>query len=186
MNEELENALIDVRKSYRLLFDFQSRILDLMSFISGKFGYRYSGGYPKFSDNGPREGKGSLDLWAWDWLNFYFHEFHFGYQERDNDNIYFSIFLVTDSGFFESKSLNNKITKLDVQQFKSPEKSQSKLIFVVGKNFWQGWGHDWDEEKFLLRDEGIKLEADNAFMIFKSFNLAQFSIEQVRELLYRE
>ena len=48
-NNNLEQSLVEVRKSYRILFDYQSRILDLISYISGKTEFNYAGGYSKFS-----------------------------------------------------------------------------------------------------------------------------------------
>ena len=69
-NNNLNQSLIEVRKAYRILFDYQSRILDLISYIAGKTQFNYNGGYSKFSNSGPRDGKGKLNFWAWDWLNF--------------------------------------------------------------------------------------------------------------------
>ena len=34
--QEIKESLIEVRKAYRLIFDFQSRILDLISYIKEK------------------------------------------------------------------------------------------------------------------------------------------------------
>lgn len=85
-NNELDKSLVEVRKAYRILFDYQTRILDLVKYIGQKTQFSYSGGYSKFSNSGPNNGRGSLDLWAWDWLNFYFYEFNFGSLDIKNDN----------------------------------------------------------------------------------------------------
>jgi hypothetical protein len=48
-----------------------------MKYIGKKFNIPYAGGYSKFSDSSPKDGKGSLGSCAWDRLNLYFYEFHF-------------------------------------------------------------------------------------------------------------
>ncbi|MDM1507759.1 hypothetical protein HX079_18585, partial [Myroides odoratimimus] len=124
-----------------------------------------------------RVGSGNLTNWAWDWLNMYYYEFHFGIKESQSDKLYFSIFLVCDTGFFEVRDINN-VTKLDVSSFKNAESSSTKLIFVVGKNFWDGWGVNWDETDFILKEQGEKKgNSIHELMIFKSYDLSLFSDE---------
>ena len=77
MPQNIKDTLQEARKAYRFLYDYQKRILDLVSYIGGKYGFRYRGGYSKFSNSSPRDGKGNLGNWAWDWLNLYFYEFNF-------------------------------------------------------------------------------------------------------------
>ena len=98
--DDIQQVLLDVRKSYRFLYQYQKRILDLISFIGGKYNRQYSGGLAKFSSPAPRNGGGNLGCWAWDWLNMYFYEFYFGTEKQENDNITFSVFLVNDTGYF--------------------------------------------------------------------------------------
>ncbi|PTN05311.1 hypothetical protein C8N47_12733 [Mangrovibacterium marinum] len=171
-----KELLAEVRKSYRLLYSYQKRILDLVDFIGKKYGLNYDGGYPKFSSPGPRNGSGRLDLWAWDWLNMYFYEFHFQNKKAGEDTIYFSIFLMNDSGFFETHN-ENKIGKTSVSKFAEVEDSTSDLIFVVGKNLWDGWGYNWDEPEFILNESGEKRKGNNKYMIFKHYALDLFEDE---------
>jgi hypothetical protein len=175
-----KELLVEVRKSYRLLYEYQSRILDLVDYIGKKFGLNYSGGYPKFSNATMRNGSGNLNLWAWDWLSMYYYEFHFENRKVGADTLYFSIFLLNDSGFFESyHQLENKISKTSVSKFNDVEKSKSELILVVGKNMWEGWGYNWDEKKFILEDTGKKEGVDkNKLMIFKHYSLDKFYTEE--------
>ncbi len=157
MQNNISQTLLEVRKAYRFLYSYQKRILDLISFIGGKFGFKYNGGYPKFSSPAPRNGKGYLNLWSWDWLNLYYYEFHFENFIIQEDQIYFSIFLLNDTGYFESRQDNN-IAKTSVGKFKLVEDSKSELIFVIGKNMWDGWGYDWDEPEFILQSYGEKVK----------------------------
>jgi hypothetical protein len=172
----IQQTLLDVRKSYRFLYQYQKRILDLISFIGGKYNRQYSGGWPKFSNPAPRNGGGSLDCWAWDWLNMYFYEFNFRWEKQENDIIYFSVFLVNDTGYFHANNENNSIKGTNISKFTDVEKSESKLIFVVGKNLWDGWGYNWDEPGFILEKEGEKIK-DNGIMIFKHYDLENFETE---------
>ncbi len=107
-----KELLIEVRKSYRLLYQYQKRILDLVDYIGKKYGLNYNGGYPKFSGVTPRNGSGNLNLWAWDWLNMYYYEFHFSHKKSGNDTLFFSVFLLNDNGFF--KNNNEKKNKQNV------------------------------------------------------------------------
>lgn len=173
---ELSESLKEVRKAYRLIFDFQSRILDLMSFIKGKLDFEYEGGYVKYSNQSPRNGSGGLKLWSWDWLNLYFYEFHFKSKIVNSDKINFSIFLLCDSGYFESKK-DNSLSKLNVEKYKNSDESVTKLIFVAAKNTWRHFAEEnWNNTFFTLSDSGQKKE-ENGIMIFKSYNLEMFGDE---------
>ncbi|GEC80227.1 hypothetical protein [Flavobacterium aquatile] len=172
MQQNINNTLQEVRKAYRLLFDYQTRVLDLIGFIGSSFNYAYNGGYPKFSNASPNNGRGRLNSWAWDWLNMYFYEFNF----VTKDKIAFAVFLVNDTGYFQ-KNKETKISKTKVSAYDSVENSKTKLIFVVGKNTWDGWGVNWDQENFILESEGQKISEDKA-MLFKSYLLNDFFDEE--------
>lgn len=51
MNTELENALLAVRKSFRLIHDYQRRVLDTVQFIADQFGMPIVAGYTLFIDD---------------------------------------------------------------------------------------------------------------------------------------
>ncbi len=172
MPENNNSTLLEVRKAYRLLFEYQTRILDLIGFIGGSFGYDYNGGYSKFSNGSPNNGRGKLSQWAWDWLSMYFYEFNFGKKNK----ITFALFLVNDTGFFQ-KAKVNKISRTKVSAFDAVENSKTKLIFVVGKNTWDGWGVNWDDNSFILDKEGQKI-SDDEVMLFKSYLLDDFFDEE--------
>jgi hypothetical protein len=173
MQQNANNTLQEVRKAYRLLFDYQTRVLDLIGFIGSSFNYDYNGGYSKFSNGSPNNGKGKLSLWAWDWLSMYFYEFNFITKK---DNMAFAVFLVNDTGYFQ-KNKESKIAKTTVSAFDAVENSKTKLIFVVGKNTWDGWGKNWDNENFILEEAGHKI-LDDKVMLFKSYLLDDFFDEE--------
>lgn len=174
--QNLNESLNEVRKAYRLLFDFQSRILNLINFIGGRFDFDYSGGFPKFGAQSPRNGSGHLKLWAWDWLNFYFYEFHFQSKVVNNDSLRFSIFIVCDSGYFDAKK-SNTVSKTDTSSFLDTDHSLSKLIFVAAKNTWGLFGEEnWNNVAFTTEEYGYKTD-ENGTMIFKSYNLEEFENE---------
>lgn len=180
-----KELLAEVRKSYRLLYQYQKRILDLVDYIGKKYGLSYNGGYPKFSGIAPRNGSGNLNSWAWDWLNLYYYEFHFGNKKSGDDTLFFSIFLLNDNGFFKANN-ERKINKTSISKFTDSDDSESELIFVVGKNLWEGWGYNWDEPEFILKKFGEKRKDENEIMIFKHYSLELFedenkAIKQVKD-----
>jgi len=134
---DIDNALIDVRKAYRLLYDYQRAALDVASYISVQLGFTpYWGGVPRFSDCSPRSEKGSLDCWAWDWLNLIFYEFRFGKCIGENEELRFSILLFSDTGYFISDTLNGELIeqKKDVSSFAGVERSATMIGFLLYKS----------------------------------------------------
>jgi len=98
----MNDVFLNVRKAYRLLFDYQTRLLSLGKYIGDYFSCSYYGGWPLFSDASPKAGKGSLGNWAWDWLNLYAYAFYFGSKEINDEEIFFEIRIYSDTGFFDS------------------------------------------------------------------------------------
>ena len=138
--------------------------------------FDYSGGFVKYSNQSPRNGSGGLKQWSWDWLNFIFYEFHFQHKIINSDKINFSIFIICDTGYFETKK-NNSISKLDLGKYKNPKDSNTKLIFVAGKNIWSYFSEEnWNNSDFTLKESDVKVD-DKGVMIFKSYNLERFADE---------
>lgn len=173
MLDNVNDILLNVRKAYRLLFEYQKRILDLMSFIGGSFGFSYNGGYPKFSGSSPKNGKGKLNNWSWDWLNMYYYEFNFVSKKIGDNTIAFAVVLINDTGYYQSNN-NKPIHKTNVSAFDRVENSQSKLILVAGKDTWQV--QEWFTSDFIFKESGIKGDNDK-IMIFKSYSIQDFETE---------
>lgn len=182
MQQKISSTLLEVRKAYRLLYNYQDRLLDLVSYIGGKYGFSYKGGYSKFSDVAPRNGGGHLDNWAWDWLNLYFYQFDFKPKagEKLEPTIHFSVFVVNDTGYFDARDADDerKTSKLDTTTFNSVEESKSKLIFVAGKDLGVVWGVDCDNPEFISQPSGEKTADDGGIMVFKHYSLERFENEE--------
>ncbi|SFC39265.1 hypothetical protein SAMN04487907_10450 [Zunongwangia mangrovi] len=166
---------LEVRKAYRLLFDYQDRILNLLNFIGKTYEMPYAGGWQKFTRGAPRSGQGRLDLWAWDWLGMYYYEFNFKKKIVDRD-LMFSVFLLNDDGYYRNIKEGKNAIKNDLKDFASVESSETKLIFVC--SFLEDWDEpwkDWQDPKFTSEDEG---KADDKNLIFKSYSLEKFLSEE--------
>ncbi|WP_040281028.1 hypothetical protein [Psychroserpens damuponensis] len=178
-----DNLTLEVRKAYRLLYDYQRRILDLMKFIGETYDFPYKKGRPLFSSKAGT----SLNNWAWDWIYMYCYDFRF--EGKDDKNpIQFSVILKNDSGFYESTE-ENKIHALEIEQFKAVEDSKTELILVAGdlnKSFdtmtastkaSEGTSEDntlvfknYALEKFFTQDDALKqLQDFSAFC--KTYNI---------------
>ena len=189
-SKSLEQLLIDVRSSYRLLYQFQKRILDIVDYSNKFYGRQFHGGWSKFSNATPKAKKVSLGMWSWDWLNLYLYNFTSDYLTVDKNEYHFSIFLVSDTGYFvtmnqellkdqeatQRKGKFNHSQKTEVEKFANVEISESKLIFVAGKNLWEYhevFSDNFNNPELILEPQG-KYENENGKMIFKSYNISQF------------
>lgn len=146
---EIERALLDVRKAYRLLHDYQRMVLDAVDYIGKQFGMSYKGGSPRFSNVSPRIDKGKLDYWAWDWLNMVFYEFYFRPNgEDDKVSLRFSILLISDTGYFCAE--DERLEKTNIAGYLSPDLSSTKVGFVIS-------GPQYD--KFSFTGEKIQMKS---------------------------
>ncbi|MBN2836313.1 MAG: hypothetical protein JXR48_15250 [Candidatus Delongbacteria bacterium] len=164
-NKEHEEVLADVRKAYRLLYQFQRKVLDLMTYISDYYSLIYKGGTSWYSSSSPKDGKGNLSDWAWDWLNFYLYEFHFG--ELHNGKHKFSIVLQSDSGAWI-----NDAEERDVQKFANADISKTRLFFITGSK--DEWNIKDMIDTFADAKEEVQSEKDINNMLGKSYNLVDF------------
>jgi len=179
MQNNFDKVMQDVRASFRLLYLYNKRVLDLMKYISSRFGINYVGGWAKYSEPTPRNGRGCLNNWAWDWLNMYLYEFHFE-QKQKTDNINFSILLQSDTGMWDG-NFDTK-DKLNMGNYESIEKSKTRLIFVISTKYW--------DFNALLKCENMKSQSQNDFsiqdgsgnrMVCKAFDLVSFKDESNTE-----
>lgn len=130
---DFSKILADVRKAYRLLFLYQTRIQDLIQYIGTGYSFSFESGWSKFSQH-PKKGKGvRLNQWAWDWLPYYLYEFYMGHRTINGIRAHFAIVLQSDTGFFDL----DKIDKLDLDAFQTVEKSETRLIFIAAKGKYE-------------------------------------------------
>jgi hypothetical protein len=167
---ELETALIDVRKAYRLLYSYQRRVMDTVKFIADTLAKSVSSGWSIYSSTTPRDGsKLNLDSWAWDWLNMYMYEFFFGTTEVGADKINFGIIIQSDTGPYDSEKVK---VGTEIEMFASPEESQTRIIFQLGKNRWKSEGYH-DSDFFSAKTLNVLkvVDDDGGFFMAKSYPL---------------
>ena len=184
--DDFDAAMVDVRGAFRLLYAYNRRILDLMKYISARLDVPYAGGWAKYGDPSPGNGQGDLDNWAWDWLNMYFYEFHFTTKLEDTE-YGLSILLQSDTGFWDSSC-----DELDIDRYTAIEKSKTRLIFILGNNYW-----NIDEFKEDSRLKSIVVQADSEFkiedpdggggcMLCKMFDIKDFKDRNAAEQSLKE
>mgnify|MGYP003298436630 FL=1 len=74
--EQLKDALCEVRKAHRLVYEYQRRMQDLSWFIRNKLGFNEYKGFKKFSAPLSSRNTISVDNWSWDWIYSYVYEYY--------------------------------------------------------------------------------------------------------------
>jgi hypothetical protein len=158
-----------------LLYQYQKRILDLVKFIGYEFGFTYETGNSLFSNSWTKH-KSNLDLWAWDWLNMYCFEFHFGERKFREQGYRFSIFILSDSGSLVDKPIKSR---LEVDEFEEPEKSKTRLVLLMGRNSWNFKPFHEIKSEYLEHEfVSIENENDKNKTVGKIWDLEEFSNEE--------
>lgn len=150
---QLDDALTDVRRAFRLLHDYQRLAMDAAAYIGRQLGLPYAGGWHKYTPANrqtPRDGGGHLGLSAWDWLSMMLYEFHFQQPLPDGGKLLFSILLISDTGFFMGDQGSDGIGA--VAKYAPAEKSRTCIAFLASTNVkaWQGPGFVWDREQMRV------------------------------------
>lgn len=178
---EIDSALVDVRRAYRLLHDYQRAALDAAKYVGIKTGFEYAGGYPLFSNCSPRNGKGILESWSWDWLNLFFYDFHFTRKVDGERTLNLSMWLFSDTGYYVSD--DPAPVETDVSTFAPVEKSSTKIGFLMYLN----WEPEFDElfyknrdaiRTFLETNGELPAGLRNAGAFGKCYDFAQLSDEE--------
>ena len=71
VQDELQKALLDVRKAFRLLWLYQRRVLDIIHLITDKFNHEFYCWAPMGGKPPGRMTTDPTDNWAWSMLPFY-------------------------------------------------------------------------------------------------------------------
>lgn len=161
-----EDLTLEVRKAYRLLFDYQRRVLDLIKFIGSTYNIPFKKGKPLFSSRGSN----NINNWSWDWIYMYCYEFHFQ-RNAHNTNLWFSIILRNDTGFFENHLEDETLSRLDIEKFKEVETSKTDLIFLAGRPNWKFdvLKDATENEKGFIKEQGV---------LFKRYELKNFFTQE--------
>ena len=136
--QQLDSALTDVRKAYRLLHDYQRLAMDAVAYIGRQLGLTYDSGWSKYENAAPRDGHGRLTQSAWDWLNMMLYEFYFERDEKDGGGMCFSILLISDTGYFIGEPAG--ATKSNPLSYAPAELSKTCVAFMASTNVkaWKG------------------------------------------------
>ncbi len=183
--ETLNDVFLDVRKAYRLLYNYQRRVLDLVNFISSELGFEYQGGRPHFMNTSPNSNNGNLDQSAWDWLNMYFYEFIMHPLKVGKKIVNLSIFIESDSGPFNT---DKSLETLDA--FSGVEDSKTRLHFLFYDNIHDNYIDDFIREGDIpAKNNRLRSEKHNgSIFLIKAFDLCDFidqekTISIIKELV---
>lgn len=191
--KEIEEALCDVRKAHRLIYQYQRRVLDIVLYIREKYKMPEFAGVRRFcAPIGSRSGLKSeydekllrlpKDMWAWDYLYSYQFEFYLGLRDFEKKQISFSIIEASDSGFYESQQPNK--TQINISSFKDAETSSTCLIFIYETiNNKKKDTYSWnivEATNIILggQDDHIINTKDDDYFIAKKYDLVEFSNQE--------
>jgi len=169
--EKLNDVFFNVRKAYRLLYEYQSKILNLAKFIGDYYSYSYYGGWPLYSGACPKAGKGALDNWAWDWLNMYAYAFHFGSKQIQDENVFFEIRIYSDTGFYDSQVKE----PLKIETFTTEKVSKTKIVLIASN---LEWNPNKLLENFNSETDEYNIRSEDLNICAKSYNLEDFLNEE--------
>ena len=168
----IEETLVDVRRAFRLLHDYQRCSLDLVRYISTQLGFLESNGVPVFTDRPPSRDKIDLGASAWNWLNMFFYDFYF---DRAEENLRLSIWLISDTGFYTSSHSAPRDT--DVRTFAPAEQSGTKLGFLLYRSWPERFADRMSERdvmrQFIENDGKLPPELQAAGILGKCCDFAE-------------
>jgi len=131
----IEDVLVDVRKAYRLLYVFNSKIIDLMKYIDSTFGMKFGGVRSLFTQDNSINWKKGIDNWARDFFNLYLSEFYFA-----SGKTWLSVILQIDTGLWDKiEDIKDKeefrFKKDKINLYNKPEDSKTRIIFITGNKY---------------------------------------------------
>ena len=192
MSKELDNAFIDVRNAFRLLYRYQSRVLDIVGYIREHTLYTDMWGRRLFCDtfhtrkDCPDKDYAKLsvwsDMWAWDFMYDYMFEYYFGQVKIGRKTVEMSVIQVSDDGFYKSMATHPSPT--DISTFLPADDSNSYLIFTAGWNAWLRDEPESDYDRFLhkflagSKDLCIYTNDKGYWAITKRYPMQRFSSQK--------
>lgn len=192
MSKELDNAFIDVRNAFRLLYRYQSRVLDIVGYIREHTLYTDMWGRRRYCNvistrkNCPGDNYANLnvqcDMWSWDYLYNYLFEYYFGGVKIGRKEIEMSVIQVSDDGYY--KSLAASPTPTDISTFLPADESNSYLILTAGWKEWLRDDTESDYDRFLHRflagskDLCIYINDKGHWSITKRYPMQRFSSQK--------
>ncbi|MDE6560947.1 MAG: hypothetical protein K2K75_06185 [Muribaculaceae bacterium] len=168
-----QDLFINIRKSIRLLYEYQKRMQGTMFHIKSMLKLSYSVKTDENSSSSvksikhsrpdtrieinklfslaPRQSKdyGETQLWvgnwAWDYLYPMVMEYYLG--ENRDENFRLSVIQVTDDGYYKAVQQNLSPDRCDTYTFYHPEESNSIVLFVMEiKTKGSSWAKRWKRD----------------------------------------
>lgn len=150
-----QELFVNIRKSIRLLYEYQRRIQGTMFHIKSVLNLSPAGRIEvnKLFSRAPRLSRdyGETQLsgsnWAWDYLYPMVMEYHLGEKKIDRDIFRLSAIQVTDDGYYKAKQQNLPVNRLDTYTYSSSEVSDSVILFVMEiKPNDSSWAKRWKRD----------------------------------------
>ena len=148
-HKPIDEVLLNVRKAYRLLHDYQRMVLGAVRYIGSQLDITYNDGWSRFAEC-TRSGQNvKLEQSSWDWLPMTGYEFHFAKDLGDKKWLSLSFFIISDTGFFEGD--DNENDKENLSAYASVEESSTKLAFIIRRKHWHP-PREFMEDKVKMRN----------------------------------
>lgn len=203
MENSLKKTFIDVRRAFRLIYELQRRINDIVYYIKEQTYFENCVGIKRFSREISNR-KQALDdyaklklfkdMWAWDFIYGYQFEFYFGNLQIDNLWASMSVLQISDDGFAISKKGNKEET--ETSTFESAENSESYFLFMIScaekvDNFIWLKNNDIEDEQyidyFLSSGNEFQIEHDGqAKFIIKKYPMERFSTQSDTDFILND
>lgn len=151
-----QELFTNVRKSVRLLYEYQKRMQGTMFHIKSILNLSPAGRIEvnKLYSLSPRASKNSGETslydsnWAWDYIYSMAMEYHLGEKRLNNTDFCISVLQVTDDGYYRALSQNQSVNRLDTSTYVDAEKSESHFLFVMEiKPSDSSWAKRWNRDK---------------------------------------
>jgi hypothetical protein len=174
---------LNVRKAYRLAYEVQDSIVDMVEYIRERIHREKSAGKPLFSypietcripeDDYANHNIG-YGMWSWDYFPTYMYTYYFTLQPTETQYCCFSIIQVMDDGFIITPDEDSAPS---TKGFKDPADSESYLLFAF--SIWEktrtyiwfnrdekGSDHVKDERAEIIRiSETIKGDGNKPYVV---------------------
>lgn len=159
-----KELFMNVRKAYRLAYEVQDSIVEIVEYIRTKINYEDCAGKQLFSGSVRKRkgvGEGYVTdnigggMWSWDYFPTYMYIYYFDGIPTETQNCCFSIVQVMDDGF---KIAPIKYSSPSTKYFRDSADSESYLLFSFSiqkkdhRNIW--FEYDGTE---VIRDEGSEI-----------------------------
>ncbi len=179
--KQLNEALIEVRKAHRLIYEYQRRMQDLSWFVKNKLGFPDYKGYKGFSAPLKDKNKIDKDNWSWDWIYTYKYRYYLGEMKSGENEWQLNLLQVSDTGYYESIK-NGMIEKEEVSEFASAEKADSKLVFYLSPANHNQNLDDWEPgsimEQYANADEPMVIQNEPNQLIIYPVSISKFLNEE--------